>query len=209
MIDSIRVAQTGPEAPSPWWLKGGAIFIGVLGLASLLNAITLVFSGIVMDTMMEDLNAEEICAENPESDEIEREECEAFIESISEMSEMSLWDVGAAFSALLFLLSIPTTIILWNTEDRDTALKLAWAWVGVHATAQIYMVHSIVSWMDDFYESIPMEEMGWVSLFTSIASYGGVLMCELTMAAGLVLISYKTRPPTALEMPSAFHISDE
>jgi len=209
VIDSIRVTQAGPETPSLWWLKGGAIFIGVLGLSSLLGAVSLAFSGIMMDTMMEDLNAEELCAENPESDETEREECEAFIESISEISEMSLWDVGAAFSAFLFLLSIPTTIIMWNAEDRDTALKLAWTWVGVHATSQIYIVHSYMSWMDDFYESIPLDEMGWVSLFTTIASYGGVLMCELILAAGLVLISYKTRPPTALEMPSAFHISDE
>lgn len=204
MIDSIRVAQSGPEAPSPWWLKGTAIFIGVLGLSSLLGAVSLVFSGVMIDSMMDDLDPEELCANDPE-----REECEAFIESISEMSEMSLWDVGAAFSALLFLLSIPTTIIMWNAEDRDTALKLAWAWVAIHATSQIYLVHSYMSWMDDFYESIPLDEMGWVSLFTTIASYGGVLMCELTMAAGLALVSYKTRPPTALEMPSAFHVSDE
>ena len=66
-----------------------------------------------------------------------------------------------------------------------------------------------MSWMDDFYESIPIEEMSWVTLFTAIASYGSVLMCELTLAAGLVLISYKTRPPTALEVPSAFHVSEE
>ena len=204
MIDSIRVAQTGPEIPSPWWLKGAAIFIGVLGLSSLLGAVSLVFSGIMIDSMMDELDPEELCADDPE-----REECEAFIESISEISEMSLWDVGAAFSALLFLLSIPTTIIMWNAEDRDTALKLAGVWISIHAIAQFHFVHSLVSWTDDFYESIPLDEMAWVSLFTSIASYAGVLMCELTMAAGLVLISYKTRPPTALEMPSAFHISDE
>ncbi len=63
--------------------------------------------------------------------------------------------------------------------------------------------------MDEFYEAIPMEEMGWVSLLTKGSSYGSILICELTMAAGLVLISYKTRPPTALEMPSAFHVREE
>ena len=204
MIDSIRVAQTGPEVPSPWWLKGAAIFIGILGLSSLLGAVSLAFSGIMIDSMMAELDPEELCADDPE-----REECEAFIESISEISDMPLWDVGAAFSAPLSLLSIPTTIILWNGEDRDTALKLAWTWVAIHATSQFYLVHSYMSWMDDFYDSIPIGDMGWVSLFTAIASYGGALMCELTMAAGLVLISYKTRPPTALEMPSAFHTSDE
>jgi len=204
MMGSLRVEQATPEEPSSWWLKGGAIFIGILGLSSLLGAVSLAFSGFMMESMMEDLDPEELCAEDPD-----QEDCEALIESISEISEMSLWDVGAAFSAFLFLLSIPTTIVMWNAEDRETSLKLAWAWVAVHATSQFYVVHSYMSWMDDFYASIPMEEMGWVSIFTAIASYGGVLMCELTLAAGLVMISYKTRPPTALEMPSAFHVSDE
>ena len=67
----------------------------------------------------------------------------------------------------------------------------------------------MMNWMDDFYEAIPGEIIEWVGIFTAIASYGTVLMCELTLAAGLVLISYKTRPPTALEMPSGFHVSEE
>ena len=204
MIGSIKVAQTGPEVPSPWWLKGGAIFIGVLGLGSLIGAVSMVISGIAIEAMMGDMDPEEICADDPE-----RAECEEFIRSISSMSEMPLWDVGAAFSALLFLLSIPTVILMWNAEDRGTALKLAWAWVAVHAASQFYVIHSFMIWMDEFYEAIPMEEMGWVSLLTKGSSYGSVLMCELTMAAGLVLISYKTRPPTALEMPSGFHVSEE
>ncbi len=198
------MAQTESEEPSKWWLKGGAIFIGVLGLSSLLGAASLAFSGIMIDEMLGDLDPEEICQEDSD-----REECEEIFQSISDMSEMSLWDVGAAFSAFLFLLAIPTTILMWNAEDRDTALKLAWAWVIVHATSQIYLIHSFMTWMDDFYDAIPTEEMGWVSLFTAISSYGSVIMCELTLAAGLVLISYKTRPATALEMPSGFHVSEE
>ena len=204
MIGSIEVAQTGPEVPSPWWLKGGAIFIGVLGISSLIGAVSLAISGIAIEAMMGDMDPEEICADDPE-----RAECEEFIRSISSMSEMPLWDVGPAFSTFLFLLSIPTVILMWNAEDRGTALKLAWAWVAVHAASQFYVIHSFMIWMDEFYESIPMEQMGWVSLLTKGTSYGSILMCELTMAAGLVLISYKTRPPTALEMPSAFHVSEE
>ena len=204
MIGSIKVAQTGPEVPSPWWLKGGAIFIGVLGISSLIGAVSLAISGIAIEAMLGDMDPEELCEDDPE-----REECEEFIRSLSSMSEMSLWDVGAALSAFLFLLSIPTVILMWNAEDRGTALKLAWAWVAVHAASQFYVIHSFMIWMDEFYEAIPMEEMGWVSLLTKGSSYGSVLMCELAMAAGLVLISYKTRPPTALEMPSAFHVTDE
>jgi len=204
VIDSIKVAQTGPEVPSPWWLKGGAIFIGVLGISSLIGAVSLAISGIAIDAMMADMDPEELCQDDPD-----REECEELIRSLSSMSEMSLWDVGAALSAFLFLLSIPTAILMWNAEDRGTALKLAWSWVAVHAASQFYFIHSYMVWMDDFYESIPMEEMSWAALFTKVASYGSILVCELSMAAGLVLISYKTRPPTALEMPSAFHVSEE
>ena len=45
---------------------------------------------------------EEICKDDPEKD-----ECIKVFESLNEIAEMNLWDVGAAFSALLFLLSIP------------------------------------------------------------------------------------------------------
>jgi len=204
VIDSIKVAQTGPEVPSPWWLKGGAIFIGVLGLLSLFNAVSLSLAGIAMDTMMEEMDSEEICAEDEDT-----EECEDFIDSIAQFSSMPLWDIGAAFSALLFLLSVPTTILLWNAEDRDMALKLAWGWVFVHAFSQLYITHEFMEWYGTFFDSIPIEDFQWVPLFTSFLSYGGVLLCESTLAAGLVLISYKTRPPTELEMPSAFHVSEE
>jgi len=69
----------------------------------------------------------------------------------------------------------------------------------------LYIVHSYLTWQEKFYDSIPFDEMGWVSLFTSISSYGSVLMCELTLAAGLAMISYQTRTPTKVEVPSAFH----
>ena len=204
MIDSLRVAQTVPDPPSPWWLKGGAIFIGVLGLSSLLGAASLALSGILIETMMDDIDSEEVCAEDPDI-----EECEAWIDSMKSMSDMRLWDVGAAFSAFLFLLSIPTAFLMWNAEDRRTALTLAWVWVGIHATSQLYIIHSYMKWQDKFYESIPTESIEWVGLFSKVASYGSALMCELTLAAGLALISYKTRPPTALEVPSAFHLEEE
>tara|TARA_B100000686_G_scaffold58546_1_gene62896 strand:- start:200 stop:811 length:612 start_codon:yes stop_codon:yes gene_type:complete len=199
MVEHLHVVPEKPQGPSPWWLKGGAIFIGILGFSSLIGAISLIISGIFMNTMMDDINAEEVCQDDPDPD------CEVFIESITEISQMPLWDIGAAFSALLFILSIPTAFLMWNAEDRDIALKFAWTWVAIHAISQLYIVHSYLTWMEEFYDSIPFDEMGWVSLFTSISSYGSVLMCELTLAAGLALISYQTRTPTKVEVPSAFH----
>ena len=118
MVKTLLVPATRPDEPSPWWLKGGAIFIGVLGFSSLIGAVALALSGFYLEIMVESLDTQEICAEDPDP-----EECEAVFEAILQMSEMKLWDVGAAFSALLFLLSIPTAIIMWNAEDRDMALR--------------------------------------------------------------------------------------
>lgn len=206
VIDSIRVSEAGIQPASPWWLKGGAIFIGVLGLASLLNALILGVTGIVMGGVVAEIDPEEICAEDDD-----QEACEALIGELVSLGDSRVWDVGAASSALLFLLSIPTALLMWSSDDRDTALKLAWGWVGIHAISQLYATHVLVSWTSDFYTEMPSEgvDLGFISLFNQVASYAGVLMCELTLVAGLVLISYKTRPLTKLEVPSAFHSSEE
>ena len=206
VIDRIRVSEAGIEQASPWWLKGGAIFIGVLGLASLLNALILGIAGIAMGSVVAGLDSEEICAEDDD-----REVCEDLIEELISLGDSRIWDVGAASSALLFLLSIPTALLMWSSDDRDTALKLAWGWVGIHAISQLYATHVLVSWTSDFYNEMPSDgvDLGFISLFNQVASYAGVLMCELTLVAGLVLISYKTRPLTKIEMPSAFHTGEE
>ena len=206
VIGRIRVSEAGIEQASPWWLKGGAIFIGVLGLASLLNALILGIAGIAMGSVVAGLDSEDICAEDDD-----REVCEDLIEELISLGDSRIWDVGAASSALLFLLSIPTALLMWSSDDRDTALKLAWGWVGIHAISQLYATHVLVSWTSDFYNEMPSDgvDLGFISLFNQVASYAGVLMCELTLVAGLVLISYKTRPLTKIEMPSAFHTGEE
>tara|TARA_B100001123_G_scaffold430670_1_gene551051 strand:+ start:5186 stop:5809 length:624 start_codon:yes stop_codon:yes gene_type:complete len=205
MADQFIVTPAKPEGPSPWWLRGGAIFIGVLGFASLINALVMGVGGFLMAAALEGLEPEEICADD------ESEDCEPLIEELLLLGESPIWSVGAAASALLFLLSIPTAIVMWNAEDRDTALKLAWGWVGIHAASQLYVTHVLVSWSNRFYSEMPSEglNLGFVSLFNQIASYGGVVMCELTMAAGLAMIAYQTRPPTKVEVPSAFHSKDQ
>jgi len=199
MVESVLTAPHSSNEPSPWWLKGGAIFIGFLGFSSLIGAISLAASGFWINTMEDTWEPEEICKDDPEKD-----ECIKVFESLNEIAEMNLWDVGAAFSALLFLLSIPTALLMWTAEDRDAALKLAWGWVFIHAASQLYITHEYMSWMNDFYDSIP-EDLGWVEIFNRIAGYGSVIFCELTLAAGLAMISYQTRPQTTIEISSAFH----
>ena len=213
VADSLYVPQTDPSGPSPWWLKGGSIFIVILGLLSLINAIAMGVAGLLMTGAVSGMVPEEICASDDESGEldgVEFEECVSLIEELILLGESRIWDVAAAASALLFLMSIPTALVMWNAEDRDTALKLAWTWVGIHALSQLYVTHILVSWTSEFYDTMPSEgvDLGFISLFNQVASYGGVLMCELTMAAGLALISYQTRPPTKVEVPSAFHTRD-
>ena len=212
VADSLYVPQTDPSGPSPWWLKGGSIFIVILGLLSLINAIAMGVAGLLMTGAVSGMVPEEICASDDESGEldgVEFEECVSLIEELILLGESRIWDVAAAASALLFLMSIPTALVMWNAEDRSTALKLACGWLGVHAASQLYVTHELVSWSTRFYNEMPSDglDMGFISTFNQIASYGGVLMCELTMAAGLAMIAYQTRPPTKVELPSAFHMS--
>ena len=91
VIDSIRVSEAGIQPASPWWLKGGAIFIAVLGLASLLNAIILGITGIVMGGVVAEIDPEEICAEDDD-----REACEGLIGELVSLGDARVWDVGAA-----------------------------------------------------------------------------------------------------------------
>lgn len=213
VTESLYVSETNPIGPSPWWLKGGAIFFVVLGLLSLINAIIMGISGILMAQTVSVMDPEELCGsgyESEEVDEVEYENCVSLMEELIVLGDSGIWDLAAAASALLFLLSIPTALVMWNAEDRSTALKLAWGWLGVHAASQLYVTHILVSWSTRFYDEMGSQEevnMGFISMFNQIASYGGVLMCELTMAAGLALISYQTRTPTKVELPSAFHMS--
>ena len=113
VIDSIRVSEAGIQPASPWWLKGGAIFIGVLGLASLLNALILGVTGIVMGGVVAGIDSEEICAEDDD-----QEACEGLIEELVSLGDSRVWDVGAASSALLFLLSIPC-LLYTSPSPRD------------------------------------------------------------------------------------------
>ena len=93
-----------------------------------------------MGGVVAEINPEEICAEDDD-----REACEGLIEELVSLGDSRVWDVGAASSALLFLLSIPTALLMWSSDNRDTALKLAWGWVGIHAISQLYATHVLVS----------------------------------------------------------------
>ncbi len=205
LMSSYYLPKASEGEVSPWWLKGGAIFIGLLGFSSLIGAISLTATGFWFDSFVNDLDPEEVCSEDPDP------ACEDLIESVIEMGEMALWDVGAAASALLFLISIPTVYVMWTAEDREMGLKLAWIWVAVHASSQIYITHVWMRWLDRFGESIP-DDMGFMDLFVAfskIGSYGGVIFCELALAAGLAMITIQSRPQTSIEMPSAFHSKEE
>ncbi len=203
-MERYYVPKTSQGEPSPWWLKGGAIFIGVLGFTSLIGAISLIASGFWFDSVVEEMDAEEICRDDPDP------ACEDLIESIIKMGDMQLWDVGAAASALLFIISIPTVYLMWMAEDRETGLKLAWTWVAVHAASQLYITHIWMNWLEEFNESIP--DVGFMEFFVTVSkigSYGSVIFCELFLAAGLAMITIQSRPQTKLDMPSAFHASEE
>ncbi|SVA59472.1 uncharacterized protein METZ01_LOCUS112326, partial [marine metagenome] len=55
VVDTLYTAPVKLEEPSPWWLKGGAIFIGIIGMGAAINAIVLFGSGIFLDLTYESM----------------------------------------------------------------------------------------------------------------------------------------------------------
>ena len=201
MIDTLYTAPVKPEEPSPWWLKGGAIFIGVIGLGAAINAIFLFGAGIVLEVSYESLvnSRDEVCDDAEGSDECD--EYDTILGIMRTYSESGMWNVGAALSALVFLFTFPTVMVMWG-NDREMGLKLAWSWVGLHAFSGLYFVreYTKISYLHQL-EEVP----SWVATFEAAATYGGTIFCELLLAAVLALITHQTKPPTAIELPSGFH----
>ena len=201
MVDALYTAPVKPEEPSPWWLKGGAIFIGIIGLGAAINAIVLFGSGIFLDLTYETLEngRDEVCDDAEDS--FECEEYDTILGIMRAYSESGMWNVGAALSALVFLFTFPTVIVMWG-NDREMGLKLAWSWIGLHALSGLYFVreYTKVSYLRQL-EEVPT----WVVAFESAATYGGTVFCELLLASVLALITHQTKPPTAIELPSGFH----
>ena len=205
MVDTLYTAPVKLDEPSPWWLKGGAIFIGIIGMGAAINAIVLFGSGIFLDLTYESMvnDRDEFCDDSEGS-----EECEGYdiiLEIIRAYSESGMWNVGAALSALVFLFTFPTVMVMWS-NDREMGLKLGWSWLGLHAFSGLYFIREYlkVSHLRTIANS--SEELpAWVATFEAAATYGGTIFCELLLAAVLALITHQTKPPTAIELPSGFH----
>jgi hypothetical protein len=191
--------------PSPWWLKGGAIFIGIIGLGAAINAIIMFGTGIFLDVAYESMvnSRDEVCDDSENS-----EECEGYdigIEIIRAFSESGMWNVGAALSALVFLFTFPTVMVMWG-NDREMGLKLAWLWFGLHAFSGLYFITEYLKVSHLRTIATSTEELpAWVATFEAVATYGGTVFCELLLAAVLTLITHQTKPPTTIELPSGFH----
>jgi|TARA_B100001079_G_C16261713_1_gene448070 hypothetical protein len=205
VVDTLYTAPVKLDEPSPWWLKGGAIFIGIIGMGAAINAIVLFGSGIFLDLTYESMvnDRDEFCDDSEGS-----EECEGYdiiLEIIRAYSESGMWNVGAALSALVFLFTFPTVMVMWS-NDREMGLKLGWSWLGLHAFSGLYFIREYlkVSHLRTIANS--SEELpAWVATFEAAATYGGTIFCELLLAAVLALITHQTKPPTAIELPSGFH----
>ena len=205
MDGPLYTAPVKPEGPSPWWMRGGAIFIGIIGLGALVNSMVLFGTGIFLDLGYESMvNGRDTACDDAE----DSEECEGYdlgIDIIRAYSESRMWNVGAALSALVFLFTFPTVMVMWG-NDREMGLKLAWSWLGLHAFSGLYFIREYLKVSHLRTIASSGEELpAWVATFEAGATYGGTIFCELLLAAVLTLIAHQSKPPTAIEIPSGFH----
>jgi hypothetical protein len=204
-------APYDPGEPSPWWLKGLAIFMALMVGIGLLNTAMGIFSPMLVDRFMpedfEDLEPypEDGTEEEKAAWDRSNAEWDALIEYMDDM--MGVMEFSAVYSGLLTLMGLFCIPVLWR-GDRDLGVKLVGAWIGVNFLGGMGMMWMIsrVGFMPDFdygpeAEAVDLEFFEMLSL---IAGWGQILLCNALLLGILVLVANKSKPSTSFDIPSGF-----
>ena len=216
-LPRLLMAMVGAEAPydpgepSPWWLKGLAIFMALMVGIGLLNTAMGIFSPMLVDRFMpedfEDLEPypEDGTEEEKAAWDRSNAEWDALIEYMDDM--MGVMEFSAVYSGLLTLMGLFCIPVLWR-GDRDLGVKLVGAWIGVNFLGGMGMMWMIsrVGFMPDFdygpeAEAVDLEFFEMLSL---IAGWGQILLCNALLLGILVLVANKSKPSTSFDIPSGF-----
>ena len=110
--------------PSPWWLKGLAIFMGIISLFMVLGTFSAIVSPILVDTLLPE-DFEEITpypVDGSEEEKAEWEENEVFWDELVEYYDeiMGVIELQGLHSAILAFVGFFSTVVLWK-GDRTLA----------------------------------------------------------------------------------------
>ena len=208
-------APYDPGEPSPWWLKGLAIFMALMVVFMLFNTAMGILSPMLVDEFMpedfEDLEPYPEDGTEEEKAEWDRSNAEwdAFVEYMDGM--IPVWEFSAVHSGLLALMGLFCIPVLWR-GDRELGVKLVGAWIGVNFLGGMGMIWkmSMIGFMPDFDYGPGVEavDIEFIETFSIITGYGQIILCNVCFLGILALVANKSKPSTSFEIPSGFR-SDE
>ena len=191
--------------PSPWWLKGLAIFMGIISLFMVLGTFSAIVSPVLVDTLLPD-DFEEIepyPVDGSEEEKAEWEENEVFWNELVEYYDemMGVIELQGLHSAILAFLGFFSTVVLWK-GDRDLGIKLVGAWIGINALggAGLFWMMSRIGFIPDFArtsEEVEVIDLSFIENLTLVIGGGQIIICNGVFLAILALVSMKSKPEIA------------
>ena len=204
-------APYAPEEPSPWWLKGLAIFMALMVVFMLFSTASGILSPMLVNRFMpedfEDIEPYPEDGTEEEKAEWDRsnEEWDALVEYIDDM--MGVMEFSAVHSGLLAIMGMFCIPVLWR-GDRELGVKLVGAWIGVNFLGGMGMMWmmSRIGFMPKFDYGPEAEEvdLDFIETFSVIAGYGQILICNVLLLGVLVLVASQSKPATSFDIPSGF-----
>ena len=209
-------APYDPGEPSPWWLKGLAIFMALMVVFMLFNTASGILSPMLIDRFMpedfEDLEPYPEDGTEEEKAEWDRSNADwdALVEYIDDM--MGMLEFSAVHSGLLALMGLFCIPVLWR-GDRELGVKLVGAWIGVNFLGGMGMMWmmSRIGFMPNFDYGPETEvvDLEFIETFSMIAGYGQIIICNICFLGILGLVASKSKPATSFDIPSGFRPDEQ
>ena len=197
-----------PEEPSPWWLKGLAIFMALISIFMLLSVASGVLSPMFVDRLIaEDFEEIEPYPEDGTDEEkAEWNETNEFWDDMVEYMDemMRVMKFQAVHSGILAIIGLFSVPVLWR-GDRDLGIKLVGVWIGVNllgGMGLMWMLTRSGLLMPEFATGRGGEDWGasveLMETITLVASWGQIIFCNICFLGILGLVANKSKPPTRL-----------
>ena len=206
----VESAYSPISEPSPWWLKGLAIFMGIITLFMALGTISAIASPILIDRLLpgDYEEIESYPVDGSEEEQAEWTENEVFWNELVEYYEEmgGLMEIQGVHSGILVIVGLFSTLVLWRGE-RDLGIKLVGSWIAINALggAGVFWMFMRIGVIPDFTmnsQDAEVIDLSFIEPLTLVIGWGQIIICNGFFLAILALVSMKSKPEVLLNARS-------
>ena len=206
----VESAYSPISEPSPWWLKGLAIFMGIITLFMALGTISAIASPILIDRLLPSVyeEIEPYPVDGSEEEQAEWTENEVFWNELVEYyDEMGgLMEIQGVHSGILVIVGLFSTLVLWRGE-RELGIKLVGSWIAINALggAGLFWMFMRIGVIPDFTmnsQDAEVIDLSFIEPLTLVIGWGQIIICNGFFLAILALVSMKSKPEVLLNARS-------